>query len=212
MNQLNQSCVLSICLFAAAFLSGCSQPTPPVSQEAGNGASAADNTGVETDADPAKSGGRDKRFAAATRAKDALFEALSGRLMEVLQSEGPVAAINFCSQEASAIAATVSTEQGVEIGRTSFKLRNPNNAPREWVKPFVEQRVDTPQHVALENGKLGVVFPIHLNVKCLMCHGGPDEMLDNVKPELARLYPNDQATGFKQGDLRGWFWVEVPGV
>ena len=31
-----------------------------------------------------------------------------------------------------------------------------------------------------------------------------------VKNELASLYPNDQATGFKEGDLRGWFWVNVP--
>jgi hypothetical protein len=26
----------------------------------------------------------------------------------------------------------------------------------------------------------------------------------------AAKYPKDQATGFKEGDLRGWFWVEVP--
>jgi len=27
---------------------------------------------------------------------------------------------------------------------------------------------------------------------------------------LAAKYPMDQATGFKEGDLRGWFWIEVP--
>ena len=27
---------------------------------------------------------------------------------------------------------------------------------------------------------------------------------------LAKEYPADQATGFKENDLRGWFWVEVP--
>lgn len=152
----------------------------------------------------------DARQLVATKAKDALFQSLSGRLMEVLQAEGPAAAINVCSQEAVTIAEKVGEEYGVEIGRTSFKLRNPANAPREWVKPFVEQRLDKPHHLELEDGSLGVLFPIRLDVKCLMCHGGPDDMLDDVKSEIASRYPQDEATGFQQGDLRGWFWVEVP--
>ncbi|WP_168567070.1 Tll0287-like domain-containing protein [Crateriforma spongiae] len=153
---------------------------------------------------------RDERFAAAVAAKDDLFQTLSGRLMEVMQTEGPVAAIRVCSEDAPKIAQTVADEHGVEIGRTSWKLRNPNNAPRDWVQPFVDEKVDLPQTVALEDGRLGVTFPIRLDVKCLMCHGGPDDMLDSVKPELAKRYPDDQATGFKAGDLRGMFWVEVP--
>lgn len=130
--------------------------------------------------------------------------------MEVLQSEGPAAAIEVCSQEAVEIAQRVGQEHGVQIGRTSFKLRNPANAPRDWVKPYVEQRVDSPQSLTLENGNHGALFPIRLDVKCLMCHGGPDDMLEQVSQELAKRYPDDEATGFKQGDLRGWFWVEVP--
>lgn len=154
----------------------------------------------------------DQRKAIAAKAKDALFAQLSGRLMEVMQSEGPVSAINVCSKEAITIAETVGKEFGVQIGRTSFKLRNPANAPREWVKPFVQNRTDTPQHVLIDDGSLGALFPIRLKVNCLMCHGQPDDILDNVKPELAKLYPNDAATGFKLDDLRGWFWVEVPAM
>ncbi|NND96688.1 MAG: DUF3365 domain-containing protein [Pirellulaceae bacterium] len=151
-----------------------------------------------------------KRNAIAAKAKDALFTRLSGRLMEVMQSDGPAAAINVCSNEAVTIAQSVGKEHGVEIGRTSFKLRNSANAPRDWVKPLVEKRVETPQRVQLEDGSLGVVYPIRMTVKCLMCHGGEDDILDAVKPELAKLYPRDAATGFKLDDLRGWFWVEVP--
>ncbi|WP_442506168.1 c-type heme family protein [Novipirellula sp. SH528] len=152
----------------------------------------------------------DKRRAVAAKAKDALFTRLSARLMEVMQSEGPAAAINVCSNEAIAIAEAVGKEHGVEIGRTSFKLRNRANAPRDWVKPFVEERVDTPQYTPLGNDSLGAVFPIHMSVKCLMCHGGENDVLDVVKLELAKRYPDDEATGFKLDDLRGWFWVEVP--
>ena len=152
----------------------------------------------------------DKRRLVAGKAKDALFQRLSARLMEVIQSEGPAAAIHVCSQEATQIAEAVGDELGVQIGRTSFKLRNPDNAPRDWVQPFVQQRADTPQFTRLDEDRLGAIFPIHLNVKCLMCHGQEEDILDSVQSELAQRYPDDRATGFSAGDLRGWFWVEVP--
>lgn len=151
----------------------------------------------------------DRRISVAAKAKDELFTKLSARLMAVMQADGPVAAIDVCSKEAVTLADAVGKAHGVEIGRTSYKLRNPANSPRDWAKPFVDNRTDTPQHVLLEDGSLGALFPIHLKVKCLMCHGQPDDILDVVKPQLANLYPNDDATGFKLDELRGWFWVEV---
>ena len=33
----------------------------------------------------------------------------------------------------------------------------------------------------------------------------------DVLDALKKNYPDDQATGFEEGDLRGWFWVEVGG-
>lgn len=192
--------IVFTCLIVATLQFGCNRQRQPTAS--------APSAGAQTAA--AKPTGRDGRMTVATAAKDALFTALSGRLMEVMQTEGAVAAISVCSQEAGSISESVGKEYGVQIGRTSFKLRNPANAARDWVQPFVDNRVDTAQQVQLDNGNLGALFPIPLNVKCLMCHGGPDDMLDEVKPELAKRYPQDQATGFKQGDLRGWFWVEVP--
>jgi hypothetical protein len=38
---------------------------------------------------------------------------------------------------------------------------------------------------------------------CLMCHG--EQIQENLSAELQRLYPNDQATGYKKGDIRGAF-------
>ena len=43
-----------------------------------------------------------------------------------------------------------------------------------------------------------------------MCHGAPTEIVEEIQNTLAEYYPGDQATGFKEGDLRGWFWVEAP--
>lgn len=146
----------------------------------------------------------------ALEAKDVLFAQLSGRLMEVMQEAGPAAAIDVCSKEAASIAAAVGKEQGVAIGRTSFRLRNKTNRPPAWARSLVQQRAGEPKFVSLPDGKAGALLPIRLQEKCLMCHGAKDTLLPDVGARLAATYPHDQATGFKVGDLRGWFWVEVP--
>jgi|GEM_PF-134545 len=146
----------------------------------------------------------------ALAARDTLFTRLSGRLSEVIQAKGPVAAIEVCSREAAEIAKSVSEEQGVRIGRTAIKLRNPKNAPPDWVQPLVDQRTTEPHFVALPNGESGALLPIKLKRKCLVCHGTTDTIPADVKTKLAELYPHDQATGFSEGDLRGWFWVVIP--
>jgi hypothetical protein len=59
-------------------------------------------------------------------------------------------------------------------------------------------------------GSLGVTLPITLAANCLACHGSPDTIDPVVKAALAAKYLKDQATGFKEGDIRGWIWGEVP--
>ena len=43
---------------------------------------------------------------------------------------------------------------------------------------------------------------------CLNCHGV--ELAPDVAGRIAELYPEDRATGFEAGELRGVFWVEFP--
>jgi hypothetical protein len=45
---------------------------------------------------------------------------------------------------------------------------------------------------------------------CAACHGAPDTFDPAVRAELRDLYPRDRAVGFAEGEIRGWFWVEVP--
>jgi hypothetical protein len=59
---------------------------------------------------------------------------------------------------------------------------------------------------------LGALLPIHLKEQCVTCHGPAESIADDVREKLLELYPHDRAVGFKEGDLRGWFWVEVPSV
>ena len=92
------------------------------------------------------------------------------------------------------------------------RLRNPANAPREWVAPlldaYVAGEVDAPRAVALRDGRVGYVEPIHTQALCLTCHGAA--LAEPVAERIAKLYPEDEATGFSEGDLRGLFWAEFP--
>jgi len=42
---------------------------------------------------------------------------------------------------------------------------------------------------------------------CLQCHGMEEDLAPDVVEQLTKLYPDDTATGFSQGDLRGAFVV-----
>jgi hypothetical protein len=150
------------------------------------------------------------QHAIALAARDALFQQLLSELTEAMASSGPASAIEVCSQRAPQIAADVSQQFGVQIGRTSHRLRNPDNVPPEWAQPLVDAQIAEPQLVALGDGRLGTLLPIRLKAQCLMCHGPRDQLLPDVQQALDRTYPKDQATGFQEGDLRGWFWVSVP--
>ncbi len=143
-------------------------------------------------------------------ARDDLFKQLSTRLIEAMSSGGSAAAIEVCSREAPKIAAAVGEQHGVAIGRTSLKLRNPKNAPPEWARTLVEKKTEDTQFVELPDGGIGALLPIKLKTQCLACHGPIDQIAEDIKTKLTELYPDDQATGFKDGDLRGWFWVVVP--
>jgi predicted small lipoprotein YifL len=160
---------------------------------------------AEADLNPAQTGQLER----AMEARKILFSRLSTELKTAMEESGPVSAISVCKDAAPVIAADVSREQGLRIGRTSFKLRNAANAPPEWAKPWVEKRVEDPTYLAGPEGQLGVLLPIRAQAACLTCHGTEDTVPGEVQAVVAKLYPNDQATGFSVEDLRGWFWIEV---
>lgn len=146
----------------------------------------------------------------ALAARDELFGRLMTRLETVVKADGPATAVAVCKEEAPALARAVSTEKQLRIGRTSFKLRNPANQPPEWAGEWVVSRTTEASFTAHTDGRLGVLLPIRLKEQCLVCHGSTTQIVEPVKRELAAHYPEDRAVGFGIGDLRGWFWIEVP--
>lgn len=141
--------------------------------------------------------------------------AVLSELVRELTEGGPEHAIRVCHMSATTVANQIAREEGVDGGRTSARLRTPANAPRPWAAPIVARFAEgragaTDGFVADLGARVGVMRPIaHLPV-CAPCHGTGEQVTPQVRAELKNRYPQDRATGFKEGDLRGWLWVEVP--
>jgi len=140
--------------------------------------------------------------------KEQLVDALTG----ALQEGSPETAIAICREKAPQIAAELSVD-GVRMGRTSHKLRNPDNAPEPWVQPLLAAYLEDPENpkpraVRLDDSTIGYVEPIYAMSFCLSCHGPSIE--PNLQETIQSLYPEDQATGFRMNDVRGLFWLTMP--
>ena len=97
---------------------------------------------------------------------------------------------------------------------TSDRLRNPANAPRAWAAPFVAahagKRAATVEGFVVDLGdRIGVLRPIAEQAMCASCHGAPEQLAPGVDLVRRQRYPADRAVGFRDGEIRGWFWVET---
>ncbi|MBN1206559.1 MAG: DUF3365 domain-containing protein [Myxococcaceae bacterium] len=153
-----------------------------------------------------------------TKAAEGAMQALQLRLFQRLSQElergGPGGAVTVCRDEAQALTAAVAREQGIEVGRTSHRLRNPKNAPRPWVEPFITaaagKKAAEVKPVVVDLGdRLGLLRPIPTGELCTTCHGAADALSPEVTRILKESYPEDRAVGFAPGELRGFFWAEV---
>jgi Protein of unknown function (DUF3365) len=159
--------------------------------------------------------------AARGRASDAaakLMGALFTELQAALAKGPPEQAIDVCADRAPAIAKKIGEDTGLSVRRTSLRTRNPANAPDDWERAWLERAsagtapaVDDAE-VVRKGGQyeLRYVRVVRLAEMCTACHGAPDKIPPAVKEAIARRYPEDRATGFSPGDLRGAVSVRVP--
>jgi mono/diheme cytochrome c family protein len=93
-------------------------------------------------------------------------------------------------------------------------LHSRSCAPRAWARLAVEaaagKRAADVGAVAFDlGGRVGVLRPIPVGPACVACHGAPEAFPGELRDALAAAYPGDRATGFREGDLRGFFWAEA---
>jgi len=137
---------------------------------------------------------------------------LGSNLMKHMKEGGPQQAIPFCNTAANPLTKEVAEKYNVSIKRTSHKIRNENNKPNEKEDEILNQYLASllkgeklkPIVSKDQGGKVHFYAPMKLEAKCMACHGTVGkEVTIKTDSILKSLYPNDKATGFKVGDLRG---------
>ena len=149
---------------------------------------------------------------------------LPPRLLAALQQEisksGPEGAILVCKDMAPKMAGEISKQTGWKIRRVSLRARNDARAiPDAWEKAALEdfdKRAAAGEPPAqLEKGEkvdneYRYVKALPVQPLCLSCHGPVDQLTPAVKSALAQHYPNDLATGYSVGQIRGAISVRKP--
>jgi len=159
--------------------------------------------------------------AEAAAAKAAIKEfagALQTELKGAMKAGGPIAAIGVCNTQAMPITAQASADHGMTLSRVSLKNRNPANAANDWQSAVLEDfekkklagkditRLAWSETVKAGDGQeFRFMKAIPTGEVCLKCHG--TQIAPEVSQVLANLYPEDRATGYKEGDIRGAFVV-----
>lgn len=144
---------------------------------------------------------------------------LQTALMTAMSEGGPQQAITVCKDIAPEIASRLSRESGAAVSRTSLRLRNPQNLPREW-----QEQVLLDFDAATASGESAAMLEyfsaadgdnaarymkaIPTGGLCLACHGS--EIPPDVRELLQSEYPHDRATGYANGEVRGAFSVIWP--
>ena len=159
----------------------------------------------------------------ALAAAQAFSTQLRGRLQTAMRDGGPTAAVAICNAEAPAIAETVMGEYDLRLGRVALPGRNrhPVQAADAWQLTTLEAFQQAVDGGAPAGGQVAVMregLPDGIALRmmrgivtepgCLACHGS--EIATDIRQAILTRYPDDGATGFAVGDLRGALWVEVP--
>jgi hypothetical protein len=167
---------------------------------------------------PLAAGELDDRAAAARGIVKEFATTLQGELGAAMKAGGPVNAIGVCNTRAPAIAADLSKKNNWKVARTSLKPRNTKNAPDAWetrvLNEFEARKAKGEDPAGIEHAEIVTnggkrefrymkAIAIAPDAPCLGCHGGKIDPA--VSAKLKTLYPQDQATGYNTGDLRGAF-------
>ncbi len=153
--------------------------------------------------------GADLRLQEAERISQAFSQQLLATVKSAMAAGGTENAIAVCQVAAPSIASQHS-QAPWQIARTSTKLRNANNAPDAWEQSvlvaFARDLSSDPSknpapRVHVTDDEYRYMTPIMVAAPCLACHGS--SLSANTQKVLKHRYPNDQATGYQLGELRG---------
>lgn len=136
---------------------------------------------------------------------------LKPQLKMALQQGGPANAIEVCSHQAPKIADSLSAESGWLVRRVSLKSRNASRAVPDAWEAEVLKDFERRQQAGEKPGQISYseTTPAHFRFMqaqgaegvCLTCHG--EQLSPEVTQALHEYYPDDHATGYTLGQVRG---------
>ncbi|MDA0237699.1 MAG: DUF3365 domain-containing protein [Proteobacteria bacterium] len=151
------------------------------------------------------------------------MESLGKSLKTAMSSHGPEAAIQVCETVAPTLANQFSRRTGWKVSRVSLKVRNPligtaDTWEREQLLEFAAKvlsgKPDKNLEVTFIDHKSGKTIVRYMKALptapiCLTCHGNESDIPNDVSKTLNRLYPFDQAKGYKVGEIRGAISIQA---
>lgn len=148
---------------------------------------------------------------------------LAAVLTAEIERAGPAHAIGVCRDEAPRLARAASQETGWSVRRVSLRERNPKAVPDDWERAALEDfdrraaagekpaTLERAEVVPLQ-GRPVMRYMRALPVVelCTQCHGSAERISPAVRERLAELYPQDKATGYSIGQIRGAMTISKP--
>lgn len=181
------------------------------------GSMASCNGGHRPEAAALEAAANDSIIRLAMIATDSVQNILKAKLVKAMQDSGAAYAIRFCNVEATWLTSSLNETYGIKVARLSHRNRNEANvldtegkiASNEFAAAIVSGKEPKPKLIRDAGGHWVFYRPIITGPVCLTCHGQADQLLPEVKTALTASYPNDKATGFAAGELRG-VWCVSP--
>lgn len=206
-------------LFSLTLVSACKKPqkkeAPADKKEVVAKAPAKEEVKKAPASAPAAKAPADPKVARAQALVKSLKMKLGGELKAAMKAGGFEKAVEICKMKAPEITDGLSKE-GIEVGRATHKPRNAKNAANDWQKEIIAfyqgKKATEAKPFLTKTIKDAFVYaePIYMQGLCLSCHGDKKAIPPKVAELIKKRYPEDKALDFKEGDLRGIFWVTIP--
>ena len=136
---------------------------------------------------------------------------LKPQLKKAMNDGGPAMAIEVCASAAPRIADMLSAESGWQVKRVSLKSRNASRAqPDSWERAALldfnlaqsaGEGAATLTHSGMDGNRYRYMQAQGVEPICLICHG--KGLSEPVRSVLGEYYPDDWATGYSLGQVRG---------
>lgn len=147
-------------------------------------------------------------------------QVLLANVANAMKEGGPVGAVDYCNVNAIPLTDSISDIHKASIRRYSDKYRNPFNAIDKKKEKDAWNQMLTSTSAGEYEGKDFLIqegdtvfyykpIPIGMST-CLFCHGSKDgDIAAETLDEINLKYPNDLATGYRMGELRGLWRVSM---